>query len=52
MGAVELHPAPVDLNREMIAHTLEHSADLEAENGRLQEKNQTLRQERQHLLAE
>uniref|UniRef100_A0A8C7W7J3 DNA repair protein XRCC4 n=1 Tax=Oncorhynchus mykiss TaxID=8022 RepID=A0A8C7W7J3_ONCMY len=52
MGAVELHPAPVDLNREMIAHTLEHSADLEAENRRLQEKNQTLRQERQHLLAE
>uniref|UniRef100_A0A4W5MC02 XRCC4 coiled-coil domain-containing protein n=1 Tax=Hucho hucho TaxID=62062 RepID=A0A4W5MC02_9TELE len=52
MGAVELHPAPVDLNREMIAHTLEHSADLEAENRRLQEKNQTLRQERQHLLAD
>ncbi|XP_024271671.1 DNA repair protein XRCC4 isoform X2 [Oncorhynchus tshawytscha] len=52
MGAVELHPAPVDLNREMIAHTLEHSADLEAENRQLQEKNQTLQQERQHLLAE
>ncbi|XP_020323859.1 DNA repair protein XRCC4 isoform X1 [Oncorhynchus kisutch] len=52
MGAVELHPAPVDLNREMIAHTLEHSADLETENRRLQEKNQTLRQERQHLLAD
>ncbi|XP_055774822.1 DNA repair protein XRCC4-like isoform X2 [Salvelinus fontinalis] len=52
MGAVELYPAPVDLNREMIAHTLEHSADLEAENRRLQEKNQTLRQEREHLLAD
>ncbi|CAB1319394.1 unnamed protein product [Coregonus sp. 'balchen'] len=54
VGAVELHPAPdpVELNREMIGHTLEHSADLEAENRRLQEKNQTLRQEQQHILAE
>ncbi|KAK6312810.1 hypothetical protein J4Q44_G00161570 [Coregonus suidteri] len=54
VGAVELHPAPdpVELNREMIGHTLEHSADLEAENRRLQEKNQTLRQEQQHILAD
>ncbi|KAJ8006129.1 hypothetical protein DPEC_G00125040 [Dallia pectoralis] len=54
VGAVELHPAPdpVELNREMVGHTLGHVADLEAENRLLEEENQTLRQEKQHLLAE
>lgn len=54
VGSAELQPAPgpVELNRELISHALEHSTDLESQNHELQDENQRLKQEHQQLLTE